>query len=100
MSTSTNRLSKILQHTQSLPSPSITTSQTGNREKIIYRQYNVENPSDLGTLKGKTIFITGGSRGIGLAVALKCAKDNCNIVIAAKTATLHPKLPGIGFTYI
>jgi len=46
------------------------------------------------SLKGKTIFITGASRGIGLAIALRAAKDGANIVIAAKTADPHPKLPG------
>jgi citronellol/citronellal dehydrogenase len=45
-------------------------------------------------LAGKTLFITGASRGIGLAIAMKCAKDGANIVIAAKTAEPHPKLPG------
>lgn len=47
-----------------------------------------------GGLKGKTIFITGGSRGIGRAIALKCALDGANVVIAAKSAKPHPKLPG------
>jgi citronellol/citronellal dehydrogenase len=46
------------------------------------------------TLKGKTLFITGASRGIGLAIALKAARDGANIVIAAKTDTPHPKLIG------
>ena len=46
------------------------------------------------SLKGKTLFITGASRGIGLAIALKCARDGANIAIAAKTETPHPKLPG------
>jgi len=46
------------------------------------------------SLKGKTIFITGGSRGIGLAIAKRAAADGANIVIAAKTADPHPKLPG------
>jgi citronellol/citronellal dehydrogenase len=46
------------------------------------------------SLKGKTLFITGASRGIGLAIALKAAKDGANIAIAAKTATPHPKLQG------
>jgi citronellol/citronellal dehydrogenase len=45
-------------------------------------------------LKGKTVFITGGSRGIGLAIALRCAADGANITIAAKTTTPHPKLEG------
>jgi citronellol/citronellal dehydrogenase len=45
-------------------------------------------------LKGKTLFITGGSRGIGLAIALRAARDGANIAIAAKTAQPHPKLPG------
>jgi citronellol/citronellal dehydrogenase len=46
------------------------------------------------SLKGKTLFITGGSRGIGLAIALKAAADGANIAIAAKTVTPHPKLEG------
>ena len=46
------------------------------------------------SLKGKTLFITGASRGIGLAIALRAAKDGANIAIAAKTAEPHPKLPG------
>lgn len=46
------------------------------------------------SLKGKTLFITGGSRGIGLAIALKAAQDGANIAIAAKTDTPHPNLPG------
>ena len=46
------------------------------------------------SLKGKTLFITGGSRGIGLAIALKAAADGANIAIAAKTVEPHPKLAG------
>jgi citronellol/citronellal dehydrogenase len=46
------------------------------------------------TLSGKTLFITGASRGIGLAIALRAAKDGANIAIAAKTAEAHPKLEG------
>jgi citronellol/citronellal dehydrogenase len=46
------------------------------------------------SLKGKTLFITGGSRGIGLAIALKAAADGANITIAAKTVEPHPKLEG------
>ncbi len=50
------------------------------------------------TLKGKTLFISGGSRGIGLAIALRAARDGANVTIAAKTAEPHPKLPGTIFT--
>jgi citronellol/citronellal dehydrogenase len=49
-------------------------------------------------LKGKTIFITGASRGIGLAIALRAAQDGANIVIAAKTTEAHARLPGTIFT--
>jgi citronellol/citronellal dehydrogenase len=49
-------------------------------------------------LKGKTLFISGGSRGIGLAIALRAARDGANIVIAAKTVEPHPKLPGTIYT--
>jgi citronellol/citronellal dehydrogenase len=52
----------------------------------------------MGTLMGKTLFITGASRGIGLAIGKRAARDGANIVIAAKTATPHPKLPGIIYT--
>ncbi|HSA72100.1 MAG TPA: NAD(P)-dependent oxidoreductase [Burkholderiales bacterium] len=48
----------------------------------------------MASLKGKTLFITGGSRGIGLAIALRAAADGANLVIAAKTVEPHPKLPG------
>jgi citronellol/citronellal dehydrogenase len=50
------------------------------------------------SLKAKTLFITGASRGIGLAIALKAASDGANIAIAAKTATPNPKLPGTIYT--
>ena len=46
------------------------------------------------TLKGKTLFITGASRGIGLAIAKRAARDGANVVVAAKTAEANPKLPG------
>jgi citronellol/citronellal dehydrogenase len=46
------------------------------------------------SLKGKTLFITGGSRGIGLAIALRAARDGANVAIAAKTSEPNPKLPG------
>jgi citronellol/citronellal dehydrogenase len=47
-----------------------------------------------GDLSGKKIFVTGGSRGIGLAIALRAARDGASIAIAAKTAEVNPKLPG------
>lgn len=50
------------------------------------------------TLAGKRIFITGGSRGIGLAIALRAARDGASVAIAAKTTEPHPSLPGTIFT--
>jgi len=50
------------------------------------------------TLEGKTLFISGGSRGIGLAIALRAARDGAHIAIAAKTAEPNPKLPGTIYT--
>lgn len=50
------------------------------------------------SLQGKTIFMSGGSRGIGLAIAKRCAADGANIAIAAKTAAPHPKLEGTIYT--
>lgn len=47
-----------------------------------------------GDLSGKKIFITGGSRGIGLAIALRAARDGASVAIAAKTVEVNPKLPG------
>ena len=52
----------------------------------------------MGDLKGKTLFITGASRGIGLAIAKRAAKDGANIAIAAKTAEPHKHLPGTIYT--
>ena len=48
----------------------------------------------MGDLKGKTVVISGGSRGIGLACAVRCAQDGANVAILAKTDKPHPKLPG------
>ena len=50
------------------------------------------------TFRGKTVFISGASRGIGLAIACRFAREGANIVIAAKTAEAHPKLPGTIYT--
>jgi citronellol/citronellal dehydrogenase len=58
-------------------------------------QKNEETTMDL---KGKTLFISGGSRGIGLEIAKRCARDGANVVIAAKTTEANPKLPGTIFT--
>jgi len=48
----------------------------------------------MASLSGKTIFLTGGSRGIGRAIAIRAARDGANVTIASKTAEPHPKLPG------
>ena len=50
--------------------------------------------AEVRSLKGKTLFITGASRGIGKAIALRAARDGANVAIAAKTTDPHPKLPG------
>ena len=52
----------------------------------------------MASLKDKTLFITGASRGIGLAIALRAARDGANVAIAAKTTEPHPKLKGTIFT--
>lgn len=52
----------------------------------------------MATLQGKTLFISGASRGIGKAIALRAARDGANVVIAAKTAEPHPKLAGTIYT--
>ena len=49
-------------------------------------------------LAGRTLFITGGSRGIGLAIAVRAARDGANVAMLAKTAEPHPKLPGTIYT--
>jgi citronellol/citronellal dehydrogenase len=52
----------------------------------------------MASLKGKTLFITGGSRGIGLAIGLRAARDGANVALAAKTAEPDPRLPGTVYT--
>ena len=52
----------------------------------------------MNNLKNKTLFVSGASRGIGLAIAKRAAKDGANIILAAKTAEPHPKLPGTIYT--
>merc|ERR1712131_55560 len=66
-----------------------------NSLKIAVKMSKVAN---VGKLAGHTLFISGASRGIGLEVAKKAAADGANIVVAAKTATAHPKLPGTIYT--
>ncbi|HTW82939.1 MAG TPA: NAD(P)-dependent oxidoreductase [Candidatus Sulfotelmatobacter sp.] len=50
------------------------------------------------SLAGKTLFVSGASRGIGLAIALRAARDGANVIVAAKTTEPHPKLPGTIFS--
>ncbi|MBX3127952.1 MAG: NAD(P)-dependent oxidoreductase [Polyangiaceae bacterium] len=54
----------------------------------------------MSTLRGKTLFITGASRGIGLAIGLRAARDGANVAVVAKTADPHPKLPGTVYTAV
>ena len=50
------------------------------------------------SLSGRTIFMSGGSRGIGLSIALRAARDGARIALIAKTAEPHPRLPGTIYT--
>jgi citronellol/citronellal dehydrogenase len=59
---------------------------------------NAMSSTNTRTLQGKTLFITGASRGIGKAIALRAASDGANVIVAAKTAEPHPKLAGTIFT--
>src|SRR3954470_14938101 len=52
----------------------------------------------MSSLSGKTLIMSGGSRGIGLAIALRAARDGANVALLAKTAEPHPKLEGTVFT--
>lgn len=62
-----------------------------NRLSLISSQISSQSSKPLA---GKTVVITGASRGIGLAIGLRCAKDGANVAILAKTTTPQPKLPG------
>lgn len=65
-----------------------------NKTLWVMKNFDAFDFKKSGNLKDKVIFITGASRGIGLAIALKAAKDGANIAIAAKTSDPHPKLEG------
>lgn len=72
-------------------------------KKIKKMTWEIQNHQNLkmekfSGLSGKTVVISGGSRGIGLAIALRCARDGANVAILAKTVTPHPKLPGTIYT--
>ncbi len=60
----------------------------------------IDESGTMSNLRGKTIFITGASRGIGKAIGLRAARDGANVVVAAKTAEPHPKLDGTVFTAV
>src|SRR5688572_883260 len=60
---------------------------------LLARRQRKTGPT-MGGLKGKTLFITGASRGIGLSIALRAAADGANVAVVAKTDQPHPKLPG------
>ena len=79
---------------------SIDDIQKGFKGYFVHKNLMGLNPKlkPVGDLKGKTVFVSGGSRGIGLAIAVRAAQDGANVVIAAKTAEPHPNLPGTIFT--
>src|SRR3569623_1371184 len=68
------------------------------RVRAARRRRDTDTGGHMTSLKGKTLFITGGSRGIGHAIAKRAARDGANIAIAAKTTTPQPKLEGTIFT--
>eukprot|EP00753_Platysulcus_tardus_P015664 PLAT5183.2.p2 GENE.PLAT5183.2~~PLAT5183.2.p2 ORF type:complete len:305 (+),score=152.84 PLAT5183.2:43-957(+) len=68
------------------------------RAGFVLKHVDDSLPDAVGDLKGKTLFVTGGSRGIGHAIALRAARDGANVVLAAKTTEPHPKLPGTIYT--
>lgn len=98
MATAAGRVRILARQLHSTPA-----SNGGLAYQTVWAQHAVDPvPSDQllqnRSLKGKTLFITGASRGIGLAIALRAARDGANIVIAAKTTEAHPKLEGTIYT--
>jgi len=93
ISVSMRRVSQIVGHLTK-PGP-LTTSQL-DAAKVAAKTdiYDTLAKASRGSLKGKTLFVTGASRGIGLAIALRAAQDGANVIIAAKTTAPHPRLPG------
>lgn len=88
-----NRLNKITGH---VVQPNQTAGQ--GSYQAVEQKKPVLKSIEKGSLRGKTIFISGASRGIGLAIALRAARDGANVAIAAKTTTEDPRLPGTIFT--
>ncbi|MGF1681958.1 SDR family oxidoreductase [Photobacterium minamisatsumaniensis] len=75
--------------TNTLSMPKVKADETNHSEKLTEQFSSLEN---------KTVFISGGSRGIGFAIAKRCAQAGATVVIAAKTAEAHPTLPGTIYT--
>ena len=98
LSMAQRRITKLIHHLSHSEQCDDTEISMKHTSSSLSETYSLSPPSKRSNLRGKTIFITGGSRGIGLAIALRCAQDSCNIVIAAKTAEPHPKLPGTIYT--
>jgi citronellol/citronellal dehydrogenase len=65
---------------------------------LVMKGWRAMTQSGTASLAGRTLFITGASRGIGLAIALRAAADGANVAIVAKTTEPHPKLPGTIYT--
>src|SRR5438105_4356631 len=75
-----------------------TPPRSGETGSVAEAPQEAGSQSSARTLRDRTVFITGASRGIGLAIALRAARDGANIVIAAKSTEEHPKLPGTIYT--
>jgi len=71
---------------------------TSTRTDSVHSKSAAPKPEASKPLAGKTLFVTGASRGIGLAISIACAREGANVVIAAKTTEVNPKLPGTIYT--